>query len=58
MADLNCAKIRSAARGHHFGSKLSGKLKAGFGDAHTSMVNTASERTEIPGEFGQALNSM
>lgn len=33
-----------------------GKLKIGFDEAHSSLVNTMSARSELSGEFGRALN--
>lgn len=33
-----------------------GKLKKGFDEARSSLVNTMSDRSEISGEFGRALN--
>ena len=55
MADLD-TKIDASPEDITSAANWLGKLKTGFDDAHTSMVNTASERTEISGEFGQALN--
>jgi hypothetical protein len=33
-----------------------GKLKTGFDEAYSSLVNTMSARSELSGEFGRALN--
>lgn len=33
-----------------------GELKKGFDEAYSSLVNTRSDRSEISGEFGRALN--
>lgn len=55
MADLD-TKIDASPEDITSAANWLGKLKTGFDDAHTSTVNTASERAEISGDFGRALN--